>query len=158
MFLGSLVCQYRITSESYYTKIECQNFSFELSNNSHKNNYVPSHGSGDWASGARPKRLRPRLKTTCSKRIFHQFLFCWKTFNVQGMRRKTDILQEPTDILASKLINIIIETTEKVSFDAKISVGSCKISVLRPMPWTFNVFRWNKKWRKNPLCSYEKPI
>ena len=42
--------------------------------------------------------------------------FSQKTLNVQGMGRKTDILQEATDILASKLINNTIETTEKSQF------------------------------------------
>ena len=39
-----------------------------------------------------------------TKRIFPKILFCRKTFNVQGIGRKTAILQEPTDILESKLI------------------------------------------------------
>ncbi len=64
---------------------------------------------------------------------------------------------KPTDVLDSKLVNKVMETTEKVSFDAKLSVGYCKLSVLRPMPSTFNVFQLNincgKIHRGLPLFS-----
>ncbi len=45
------------------------------------------------------------------------------------MSRKSDNLQEPTDIRASKVIHDGIKTTDKVSFDAKLSVDFCMKSV-----------------------------
>ena len=90
-----------------------------------------------------------------SQWIFSTFLFRLKTSSVQCMWRKTDDLQEPTDILSSKLTFSVKSFLLWISFDAKISVGSCKSSVLRHMHWTLNVFKRNKNCSKTPLCGFE---
>ena len=85
--------------------------------------------------------------------FFFTIFVSLKTLSVEGMCRKTDNLQEPTDNLASKLINNIRETTERIIFDAKLSVGSFKLSLLRHMSSTFNVFSETKIVKNS---SYEK--
>ena len=40
-----------------------------------------------------------------------RFLFRWKTLNFQGMGLKTDVFQEPSDILASKMTFYVVSIT-----------------------------------------------
>ena len=45
-----------------------------------------------------------------------------------------------------------MKTKKKIIFDAKSSIGPCKISVLRLTKRTLDVSKRNKNCRKNPLC------
>ena len=47
--------------------------------------------------------------------FFPQFLFRFETLNIHFMSRKSDISQEPSDDLASKLINYFATSVEKGS-------------------------------------------
>ena len=71
------------------------------------------------------------------------------------MRRKSDISQEPIDDLASKVIKYGKDSIEKITFDAKSSIGPCEIELLRVMKCTFYVSKRNKTCGKNPLCLAE---